>query len=133
MNSNRRPSCSVFSDQEIAEARKVPAMMKIVIGLFLVILGGIFIPFQTVSELSKNVGALTAVQIERQDSYLRNKKQEAERLKKFDKKLYWIDRNLQETRNEIKGLKKILSAETSSQIKYRQIGRLESQDIPSTP
>ncbi len=133
MNSDRRPICSVFSDQEIAEARKVPVMMKIIIGLFLAILAGIFMPFQTVSELSKNVGMLTAVQVERQNSYLRNREQDAERLKKFDKKLYWIDRNLQDTTEAIKSLKKILSAGTSPQIKYRQIGRLESQDIPSTP
>jgi hypothetical protein len=133
MNSNRRPNCSVFSDQEIAEARKVPVMMKIIIGLFLAILAGIFMPFHTVSDLSKNVGALTAVQIERQNSYLRNREQDEARLKKFEKKLYWIDRNLQDATTAIKNLKNFLAAESSSKIKFRQYGRLGSKDIPSTP
>jgi hypothetical protein len=133
MESNRRPICSVFSDHEIAEARKVPVMMKIIIGLFLAILAGIFMPFQTVSELSKNVGALTAVQVERQNSYLRSREQDATRLKKFEKKLYWIDRNLQDTTKAIQELKKVLSAESSPQINFRQYGRLESKDIPSPP
>ena len=71
MAKKRRPRCTAFSDREIVEIRKVPIMMKIIIGFFIAILAGIFMPFQTISVLSRDVGALTAVQIERQAEYLR--------------------------------------------------------------
>lgn len=132
---NRRPLCSVFSDEEIRDLRKIPGLLKILIAIFLAILAGIFMPFQTVSELSKNVGSLLAVQQERQRGYLRDRLTDGERLKKFEKKLYWIDRNQQEARDAIKDLKKVLSASKSkiSEIVYPRYGRLRPVDIPSSP
>ena len=133
MEKDRGPICSVFSDHEINDIRRMPALLKILTAVFLAILAGIFVPFQTVSELSKNVGSLIAIQEERQKSYLRDRQADGERLKKFEKKLYWIDRNQQEARDAFKDLRKSLSSRNLSEIDYRFYGRLKPVDIPSSP
>lgn len=132
MKTNRRPTCSVFSDQEVLEVKKIPILLKTLIALFLAILVGIFVPFQTVSELSKNVGSSLAIQEERQKSYLRDRQADNERLKKFEKKLYWIDHNQQEARDAIKELRKTFLSRSSG-IVYPTYGRLKPMDIPSPP
>lgn len=133
MKTNRRPTCSVFSNEEIPEIRKIPVLLKVLIALFLAILAGIFVPFQTVSELSKNVGSLIAIQEERQKSYLRDRQADNERLKKFEKKLYWIDRNQQEARDAIKELRKTFLSRSSAVSVFPMYGRLKPVEIPSPP
>ena len=133
MSKKRRPRCSAFSEQEVIEIRKIPTMMKIIIGLFLAILAGIFVPFQTISTLSHDVGAMSAVQKERQAGYLREREAESERLEKFEKKLYWIDRNLNETKDMLEEFKKAASAGEIPRGGLLRYGRLEPADIPSPP
>lgn len=108
MAKNRQKPCSVFTEEELRELRRVPWGMKIVIGLFVAIVVLIFVPFQTVTQLGHQVGILTAVQTERRALYEKQLEMQQQRLEKveaahaaFQKKFYWINRHSREANEKI--------------------------------
>lgn len=125
MKKDRRP-CSVFSDREVDEIRKVPGMMKWILLIFAAIVILIFVPFQTVSQLAEQVGTLSAIVKERREAELKFRENQAERLSALEnktclspKKFYWINRNSREANERIKELKNLLELSRSSAVREK--------------
>lgn len=122
MKTVRRPTCAVFSEREVEEIRKIPGLMKWILLLFIAIVVLIFVPFQTVTKLSEQVGAMTSQAAtftvmleEKRQIALRNQQRQSQRMKKieeqhlsFQKKFYWINRNSREANRGIQELNKSL-------------------------
>ena len=111
MSKTDQEPCSVFTDAELRDLRRVPFAMKLVVGLFVAIVALIFVPFQTVTQLSTQVGALSAIQTERRTLYESRLDMQRKRLDKmedtyakFEKRIYWIDRHSREANEKIERL-----------------------------
>lgn len=121
MSETDQKPCSVFSDEEIRELRRMPWALKLIVGLFVAIVALIFMPFQTVTQLGSEVGKMSAIQTERSNFYEKKLQMHLDRIKKveefhagIEKRLYWIDRNSRETNDKMREL-------------FRQIKRSENQ------
>lgn len=108
MKKNRSKPCSVFTEEEVRDLRRVPGGLKLIVGLFVAIVALIFVPFQTVSQLAGQVGTLTAVQAERRTLYEKELEFHKIRMEKiesahisFQKRFYWIDRHSREANEKI--------------------------------
>ena len=120
---DRRPQCSAFSEGEIGEIRKIPGMIKLIMGLFVAIVALIFVPFQTVTKLAEQVGELSAIVKERRASALEFQRNNKRRLTALEgktclpsKKFYWINRNSREANERLKELEVLLGAVNCSQV-----------------
>jgi hypothetical protein len=119
MHKERRPPYynSVFTADEVQEIRRMTGTMRVILGLFIAIVVLIFIPFHTVSQLSKEVGALTAIVSDQKEWVLKDRDETRLRINKIeeryislDKKFYWINRNSREANEKIGKLNDQLSA-----------------------
>lgn len=120
--SEKKP-CAVFSVEEIRELRRIPWGLRLIIGLFVAIVALIFVPFQTVNQLSTQVGSIVAIQTERRGFYEKEIALQMERIKKiedvhaaFSKKFYWIDRHSRETHEKVREILRRMSAGRSGDI-----------------
>jgi len=112
----------VFSEGEIGEIRKIPGMIKLIMGLFVAIVALIFVPFSTVTKLAEQVGELSAIVKERRAAALEFQKNNTSRLIALEsktclppKKFYWINRNSREANERLKELESALGAVNCSQ------------------
>jgi hypothetical protein len=119
--------CSIFSISEIAALRKVPGAMKLIIALFLVIMGLMFTPMISISRLAEQVGEVSAILKERRATDLEFRERQRERLAALEKKtclepkkFYWINRNSREANEKIEDLRRLLEGAGCSQsFKFR--------------
>lgn len=117
-----RPLCSAFSENEIIEIRRTPAMFKAILAIFIAIVVLIFVPFQTVTKLAEQVGTLSAIVNDRRAAEIEFKKSSIARLSALEnktclppKKFYWINRNSREANEKLKDLKTFLGSLNCSQ------------------
>ena len=119
MTTDGRPNCSVFSEKEIETIRGLNATLKLLIGLLITcitLLGGFislsFVPFQTVTTLSNDVGRLSVLLEERHKSTQAAFKKIELEYASLRKRTWWIDRHAREgAQNSEKIYDKVLSYE----------------------
>lgn len=101
--------CTAFTEKEIAEIKGRAVKINMILALLLVMIGLMFYPFTTISDLSRNVGNLAGMFEEHKTWLDREREQTLKRLDKMEKeyinlgkKFYWINRNSKEANQEIK-------------------------------
>ena len=78
-----REHACVFTDSEILELRRMPSLLKWVLGIFCAILAVIFVPVSMIIGHAEKIGNLTAVTTERQRLSLEFQKQQYDRMKEI--------------------------------------------------
>jgi len=100
--------CTAFTDKEIAEIKGRATKINVILTLLFVMIGLMFYPFTTISDLSSNVGNLTGMFKEHKTWLIRESEQTLKRLEKMEeeysnlnKKFYWMNRNSREANEKI--------------------------------